>query len=192
MIIRTKARRGRIPRAFQIKTIYGGENFTTTAAKINKQPCSAWRCSAAANATHVSRPGGEAQRLCQRHLREAERQELTEQIRRELSSLFRRFCPRVALGLGGTITALVNRLQSHKPLIVLARIGAETDSEPEPCCPTCGTPLADNWLPHSPQCDTCSRYRPAPPGPNPPPEPERCSVPIGRTMRVERRLSYAA
>lgn len=67
-----------------------------------------------------------------------------------------------------------------------------------PGCPICGAPLADNWLLHSPLCDTCAYYRPAPPAPDPPPEPDPCVIRLDqpiqcrRATRAERSLPYAA
>jgi hypothetical protein len=72
-------------------------------------------------------------------------------------------------------------------------------SAPEPRCSICGAPLADNWLSHSATCDTCARYRPAPPEPDPPIEPDPCvggrlyyPIQFRRAISAGRSLPYAA
>jgi hypothetical protein len=67
--------------------------------------------------------------------------------------------------------------------------------EPETAvCAVCGGPLADNFLPHSLRCDSCERYRPAPPPFHPPPELDPCvtTIQFVRRTNSERRLRHAA
>lgn len=70
----------------------------------NNPICQAWRCSAVARTTYVDQIGGQQQRLCRRHLLEAERQEQVNHVRVNLAALFRSFCPWV-FGLRGAILA---------------------------------------------------------------------------------------
>lgn len=73
---------------------------------------------------------------------------------------------------------------------------ADPDPDSERLC-ECGWPLADNWSPHADRCETCRRYRPAPPPINPAPEAEPFATPLARLItsrcsrRTERRLCYA-
>jgi hypothetical protein len=67
----------------------GPSIFCSTSQNPTNQICMTWRCSAAARITHVPSPGGQQQRLCPRHVRDAEQIERVDHVRRELVELFR-------------------------------------------------------------------------------------------------------
>jgi hypothetical protein len=94
MIIRTKARGGRIPRASNYQ-LTEQANPTTPAIKINPVTCA--DCREAARASHVRTPCGGQQRLCRLHWRQAHLKEQAEGVRREFFGLFRNWRP-----LGGS------------------------------------------------------------------------------------------
>lgn len=63
--------------------------------------CDSWRCASPATVAHVRRFGGEQERLCARHWREAERLERVDVVRRRLESLFGNSRPRsIRTGVG--------------------------------------------------------------------------------------------
>lgn len=67
--------------------------------------CVAWRCRAPACAAHVAAPGGDQQRLCARHWREARESERVEIARRQLTELFGARRPRITRS-GGRVSLL--------------------------------------------------------------------------------------
>jgi hypothetical protein len=102
---RTRAAGARIPAALKKQTKFtGGPIVSPPAREVNQiKTCSSWRCAAPATIAHVARFGGNQERLCLRHLQEAERQELVERVRGELARIFR--CPRPFRISGGAIAA---------------------------------------------------------------------------------------
>lgn len=72
--------------------------------------CSAWRCRALACATHVAAPGGDQQRLCARHWREARESERVEIARRQFAAIFGASRPRVTRSGGrASLPAAISR-----------------------------------------------------------------------------------
>lgn len=90
MHFRTKARRGRIPRAFQQSITFDGQNLTTVVNPVNT--CGHHR----ATVRNVIEPDGAAAYVCRDCFAYLKTAEFKTVIRRQFLALFRSLLPRIS------------------------------------------------------------------------------------------------
>ncbi len=141
---------------------------------------------------HVDRLGGGCSDACRACFLRLAATEAHAKLVANWHGLFRQSCPRTTWS-GGMFASFADTSTGTNTTTEQA----DPDPDSEPLC-ECGSPLADNFSPHTDRCDICRRYRPAPPPINPAPDAEPYATTLTRlttatcARRTERRLCYAA